>query len=126
MQIYSHDSPEAIAYKNNYIELENWIGHLNYVEKEIINLINLGNTELTTSFIIQPVLTKLERKREENKLQLLALLRYKDDLPKAAECEDVECDMFYVTEHEKFRNDYLKHLDKYRNIKEEYFSVLMK
>lgn len=60
MQIYSHDSPEAITYKNNYIELENWIEHLNYVEKEIINLINLGNTQLTTSFVIQPVLSKLE------------------------------------------------------------------
>lgn len=126
MQIYSHDSPEAIAYKNNYIELENWMDHLHYMEKEIINLIKLGNTELTTSFAIEPVLSKLERKKEQNKLHLIALSRYKEDLPKAAECEDVACDMFYITEHEKFRNDYLKHLEKYRNIKEEYFGVLLK
>ena len=126
MQIYSHDSPEAIAFKSNYIELENWIGHLTYVEKEITNLIKLGNSNLTSTFSIEPVLSQLERKKEENKLQLLALLRYKDDLPKAAECEDVACDMFYINEHEKFRSDYVNHLEKYRNIKEEYFGILLK
>lgn len=126
MQIYPHDSPEAIAYKNNYMELENWIDQLHYMEKEILNLINLGNTEFTPKLILQPVLSKLERKKEENKLHLQALLLYQEDLPKAAECEDVACDMFYVTEHDKFRKDYLKHLEKYRNIKEEYFSVLIK
>ncbi|MGB3345067.1 MAG: hypothetical protein WBA61_14255 [Aequorivita sp.] len=56
MQICNHDSQEAIAYKNNYLELGNWIGHLNDMEKEIINLINLGNTQPIPSLIIQPVL----------------------------------------------------------------------
>lgn len=57
MQIYNHDSQEAIAYKNNYLELENWIGYLNDVEKGIINLVNLGNTQPIPSLIIQPVLS---------------------------------------------------------------------
>ena len=50
MQIYDHDSPEAIAFKNNSIELDNWIEHLNYIEKEIVNLLNLGNSELLKVF----------------------------------------------------------------------------
>jgi hypothetical protein len=55
-----------------------------------------------------------------------AFLNYKESLPKAAECEDVDCDMFYVTEHEKFRKNYSAHLKRYREVKEEYFSVLSK
>ncbi|MDC8000941.1 hypothetical protein POV26_07825 [Aequorivita todarodis] len=126
MQIYNHDTPEAIAFKNNSIELDNWIEHLNYIEKEIVNLLNLGNTELSKVFESKNVIEKLAREKETNAAAIDAFLKYKEGLPKAAECEDVDCDMFYVTEHEKFRKTYLAHLKKYREVKEEYFSVLSK
>ncbi len=126
MQIYNHDTPEAIAFKNNSIELDNWIEHLNYIEKEIINLLNLGNTELSKVFEYKNVIEKLAREKETNTAAIDAFLKYKEGLPKAAECEDVDCDMFYVTEHEKFRKTYLAHLKRYREVKEEYFSMLSK
>lgn len=124
MQIYNHDTPEAITFKNNSIELDNWIEHLNYIEKEIINLLNLGNTELSKVFESKHVMEKLAREKETNAATIDAFLKYKEGLPKAAECEDVDCDMFYVTEHEKFRKTYLAHLKGYREVKEEYFSML--
>lgn len=124
MQIYNHDSPEAIAFKNNYIELENWIEHLNYIDKEIINLLNLGRKELSNVFNSQPILDKLDREKEVNTAAIDAFLKYKESLPKAAECEDVACDMFYVAEHEKFRKTYSAHLKRYREVKEAYFAVL--
>jgi hypothetical protein len=61
MQIYDHDSPETIAFKNNFIELDNWIEHLNYIEKEIDNLLSLGRAELSKIFESQKVLDKLVR-----------------------------------------------------------------
>ncbi len=126
MQIYDHDSPEAIAFKNNSIELDNWIEHLNYIEKEIVNLLNLGNSELLKVFESKNVIGKLAREKEKNVATIDAFLKYKEGLPKAAECEDVDCDMFYVTEHEKFRKTYLAHLKSYREVKEEYFGMLNK
>ncbi|KXN98626.1 hypothetical protein LS48_11135 [Aequorivita aquimaris] len=126
MQIYDHDSPEAIAFKNNSIELDNWIEHLNYIEKEIVNLLNLGNSELLKVFESKNVIEKLAREKEKNVATIDAFLKYKEGLPKAAECEDVDCDMFYVTEHEKFRKTYLAHLKSYREVKEEYFGMLSK
>lgn len=126
MQIYDHDSPEAIAFKNNSIELDNWIEHLNYIEKEIVNLLNLGNSELLKVFESKNVIGKLAREKEKNVATIDAFLKYKEGLPKAAECEDVDCDMFYVTEHEKFRKTYLAHLKTYREVKEEYFGMLNK
>lgn len=126
MQIYDHDSPEAIAFKNNSIELDNWIEHLNYIEKEIVNLLNLGNSELLKVFESKNVIEKLAREKEKNVATIDAFLKYKEGLPKAAECEDVDCDMFYVSEHEKFRKTYLAHLKSYREVKEEYFGMLSK
>jgi hypothetical protein len=126
MQIYNHDSPETITFKNNSIELDNWINHLEYIEKEISNLLNLSKAELLNAMDQKPVLMRLSIKKEENRNNLNAFRRYKDGLPQAAECEDVDCDMFYVTEHERYRKVYMYHLEKYRRVKEEYFSILSK
>jgi hypothetical protein len=126
MQIYNHDSPEAITFKNNFIELDNWIEHLNYIEKEIVNLLNLGKAELSKAFESHTIIDKLAREKETNAASIDAFLKYKEGLPKAAECEDVDCDMFYVTEHERYRKTYLAHLKRYREVKEEYFNVLSK
>ena len=126
MQIYDHDSPEAIAFKNNSLELDNWIEHLNYIEKEIVNLLNLGKKDSLKSFDSQATLDKLISEKETNAATIDAFLKYRESLPKAAECEDVDCDMFYVTEHERFRKNYLSYLKRYREVKEEYFSTLIK
>lgn len=125
MQIYDHDSPEAINFKNSSIELEDWIELLNYSEKEISNLLSLvksppkDNEELTLR------IKNLEHIREVNKDNLAKLLKYRNSLPKAAECEDVECDMFYVNEHISYRKMYRDHIDNYRKIKEEFFEAII-
>lgn len=126
MQIYNHDSQESIVFKNNSIELNNWTTHLGYVSGEIENLLNLSKVELSRTLEHQPVLTKLSIKREENNIILKNFRKYKESLSKAVECEDMDCDMFYVNEHEKFRNIYMVHLEKYRKIKEEYFNLIVK
>ncbi len=126
MQIYDHDSPEAINFKNSSIELEDWIEYLNYIEKEISSLLNLikpgtaNNQELTLR-------TKnFKEKRAKNTYNLNELMKYRNSLPKAAECEDVECDMFYINEHIKYRNMYREHIEKYRKVKEEFYETLTK
>lgn len=126
MEIYNHDSPEAITFKHNSIESENWVEHLNYIDKEITNLLNLSKKELAKNFESQPVISKLEKEQNDNAEAIDTFLNYRESLPKAAECEDIECDMFYIGEHEKFRKTYTAHLKKYRKVKEEYFSVLTK
>ncbi len=126
MEIYNHDSPESITHKNNFTELENWINHLNYIEKEITNLVNLGEASFSVKSKEHPVLEKFKAQREENASKLKELNKYKDGLPRVLECEDMECDMFFITEHENFRKLYMKHLENYRRVKEEYFANLLK
>lgn len=126
MQIYDHDSPEAITFKNSSIELESWIEHLSYIEKEISHLLALGKNERLKAIEIGSILLSLENKKEENASTIEELNKYRNNLPKAAECEDVSCDMFYVNEHKRYRKSYRDYLETYREIKEEYFKILSK
>lgn len=126
MQIYDHDSPEAITYKNNARDLEDWFDHLYYIESEISHLLRLGTIQSDINNEISSILKSLESKKEENANTIDELTTYRNNLPKAAECEDVSCDMFYVNEHVKYRKSYKNHLESYRNIKEEYFKILCK
>ncbi len=126
MEIYDHDSPEAITFKNNSIELENWLEHFSYIDKEISSLLDIGKTERFDAIEVKSILLSLQNKREENTSTIDDFNNYRNNLPKAAECEDVSCDMFYVNEHERYRKSYRAHLESYRKIKEEYFKILSK
>lgn len=126
MEIYDHDSLESITYKNNSIELENWLAHFSYIDQEICSLLKMGKKNQKEATDFNAVLSSLESKREENLLTIDEFNKYKNALPKAAECEDVSCDMFYVNEHDRFRKAYRSHLEGYRNIKEKLFKLLSK
>ena len=126
MQFYDHDSPEAITYKNNSRELENWLDHLTYIDKEISSLLKIAISDGVTLPKFQALHLSLETKREEIIVAIDEFKKYQNNLPKAAECEDVSCDMFYVNEHDRYRNSYRVHLENYRKIKEEYLLILHK
>lgn len=126
MQIYDHDSPEAITFKNNSIELENWLEHLSYINKEISSLLNIKKTETANVEELESITLNLENKKKENNSKIDLFNEYRNNLPKAAECEDVSCDMFYVNEHGKFRKSYKAHLESYRKAKEDYLEILSK
>lgn len=126
MEIYDHDSPETITFKNHSIELDNWLIHLNYIDKEVSNLLRLEKKSGINFENNGKVLSELRVKREENALHLKTLKKYREGLPKAAECEDVDCDMFFVGEHEKYRKLYMFHLSNYRKVKEEFFKILLR
>ncbi|SRR5690554_2142857 len=126
MQIYDHDSSEAINYKNSAIELEEWLAQLTYVQREISNLLSLANSGSANDPEFKKHHEILEKKKETNNNNVQSLMEYRNTLPKAAECEDVECDMFYINEHMKYRKMYRDHMIDYRNVKEDFFKILTK
>ena len=67
------------------------------------------------------VLQRFQKKKTENSNLLSALLNYSNSRVDIAECEDMNCDMTFLKEHEAYRKSYLYHLDKYRRLKDEFF-----
>lgn len=121
-EIYNHDSDVDVTHKINSIELDNWINHLKYVRKELNNLIGLCGEELTHKLEDESVLQKFKKKDAENEALINALHKYMSSRRDILECEDTQCDMVYISEHESYRRSYLYHLDKYRRIKDEFFN----
>ena len=122
IEIYNHNTDVDVAHKINTIELDNWINHLKYIKKELANFIGLCGEGLSTKFDDENILQKFQKKDSENENLLKALHKYMGSRRDIVECEDTQCDMAYITEHESYRKSYLYHLDKYRRIKDEFFS----
>lgn len=121
-QIFDHDTDIDVTHKINSIELDNWINHLKYIKKELKNLIGLCNNDLSPKLDDDTVLQKFTKKDDETDALLNALNKYMNSRSDIVECEDTQCDMAYISEHESFRRSYLYHLDKYRRLKDEFFS----
>ena len=121
-EIFEHDTDVDITHKINTMELDNWINHLKYIKKELNNLIGICNTELNSKLDDNNVVQRFEKKQNENDTLLNALLKYDSSRSHIIECEDTDCDMVYITEHESYRRSYLYHLDKYRRLKDEFFN----
>ncbi|WP_114491977.1 hypothetical protein [Candidatus Ulvibacter alkanivorans] len=122
IEIYNHDTDVDVTHKINTIELDNWINHLKYIKKELNNLIGLCNANLDQRLEDESVVQKFQKKETENDTLLIALQKYMSTRSEIIECEDTQCDMAYINEHESYRRSYLYHLDKYRRLKDEFFS----
>ena len=119
--IYDHDNDLDVTHKINTIELDNWINHLEYIRKELVNLINLCSGDLNKKLDNDSVFVRFQKKKIENENLFNALTKYAASRTNISECEDTQCDMVYITEHESYRRSYLYHLDKYRRLKDEFF-----
>ena len=121
-KIYDHDTNVDVTHKINTMELDNWINHLKYIKKELVNLIEISSQDLKNKLGDDNIVKRLQKKAIENETLLNALQKYAVSRSNIVECEDTQCDMVYITEHESYRRSYLYHLDKYRRQKDEFFS----
>lgn len=121
-EIYEHDNDVEVTHKTNTIELNNWIDHLKYINKEVNNLLSMG--DLNTKQVDNTILDQFRKKKHENETLLNALIKYSNSRVDIAECEDLNCDMVFIKEHEVYRRNYLYHLEKYRRLKDEFFALI--
>lgn len=121
-EIFTHDSDVDVTHKINTMELDNWTNHLKYIKKELINLISICNENLNSKIGDDSVVERFKKKEIENEILITALRKYANSRSNIVECEDTQCDMAYITEHESYRRSYLYHLDKYRRLKDEFFN----
>lgn len=121
-RIYDHDSELDMLHKNNLMELENWLHHLASLQTDIAHMLKiLGNKYTKTTLLYQ----KLLGKKRENTAQLDIYFKYINQLKGSVECEDLQCDRYYVTQHEEFRRHYRYNLEKYFKVKEEFFNLIL-
>ena len=119
---YEHDSDQRLIAKKDALELNNWIVHLigNGVELEI--LLNIAKKLPNDN---DDMVSKLKEIALENKLHLGIFYRYKNSMVNLHECEDMECDIYYINKHEEYRNLYVEILEALHKLKEELYTMIL-
>ncbi|PXX24929.1 hypothetical protein [Arenibacter sp. ARW7G5Y1] len=117
---YEHDSDEKLIAKKDALELNNWIGHLVDNNRELEILVNIAK-KLSNDDLI----ADLKELILENKLHLGVFYRYKSSMVNLHECEDMECDTYYVNKHEEYRNLYAAILQASHKLKEELYTQIL-
>jgi len=117
---YEHDSDEKLIAKKDALELNNWIGHLVDNNRELEILVNIAK-KLSNDGLI----ADLKKLILENKLHLGVFYRYKSSMVNLHECEDMECDTYYVNKHEEYRNLYAAILQASHKLKEELYTQIL-
>ncbi|MDL5512816.1 hypothetical protein QSE00_13390 [Arenibacter sp. M-2] len=117
---YEHDSDEKLIAKKDALELNNWIGHLVDNNRELEILVNIAK-KLSNDDLI----ADLNELILENKLHLGVFYRYKSSMVNLHECEDMECDTYYVNKHEEYRNLYAAILQASHKLKEELYTQIL-
>jgi hypothetical protein len=118
---YEHDSDDRLIARKDALELGNWIEHLVNNGVELETLINIARKMSNGNELVG----SLNALALENKLHLGVFYRYKSSMVNLHECEDMECDIYYVNKHEEYRNLYGAILYASHKLKEEIYSQIL-
>lgn len=110
---YDHEADSIIMMKKDKAEIENWIAELEFMNNEIEYLMKIEHKILNNTTIRENLLMV----RRENTLILGILYKYEANQRNIIECDTMKCNAFYLNNHEKNRNSYLKHIHRYRELK---------
>lgn len=121
-QFFNHESEGEITNIKDTFELKNWIHHLDYIKKEIEYLIAIIKKHNNNLELLQ----LLEDQQLKNSEELSAFYNYGPSIAESQECDDVDCDIFYLNKHEEFRNRYINYLEDYRGMKTQVYESLLK
>lgn len=118
---YPHESDSKIMVKKDQTEVGNWTNDLEYINEELEYLLDIEDRMLHSSDLYQ----QLHATRRENTLRLGNLYRYENSIRNSIECDTTACDAYYLNNHEKHRNMYREHLEKYRVMKSKVLSMIV-
>ncbi|EIJ37405.1 hypothetical protein [Galbibacter orientalis] len=118
---YSHDNDSQIMIRKDKEEVENWTNHLEFINNELNFFI-----KIESQLIKDPVISKeLNDLRRKNAIALKDLYRYDVSLGNRTECDTVDCDTFFLSNHEKSRKIYLGFLEILQSFKITFYSKML-
>ena len=118
---YNHEEDASIMMKIDKDELRNWIDNLEFIAEELAYLMEIEERIANNKAIHQ----ELIELKQENTDKLAELRRYNNSTLSNLECDTMECDAFYLENHESKRNAYLEYIKKYRQTKTKTFSMIL-
>ncbi|HET8810787.1 MAG TPA: hypothetical protein VFM65_11060 [Flavobacteriaceae bacterium] len=125
-KIQGFATTEGVQKADLQIEIENWESQIDFMKKELVfylKLVRLPALNITDpSFFLQG----LQEVENTNETFEKLLLNYKNSLDGLNECEDIQCESYYMETHEEIQDKIKKHQLRFRAIKSQIFLVVQK
>lgn len=123
--IPSHLSVHEINQHKLDVEYQHWTARLNFFEEEFDFI---GRLLSSSVFLkaegVSEILKEVPSIISANREILEKVHSYRNNLDLYRECEDLECDNFYLNDHEKFRVVLEQHSADIRKFKKRVFKAL--
>ncbi|MBU2940370.1 hypothetical protein KO494_12560 [Lacinutrix sp. C3R15] len=119
---FNHDSDEQIVQKRTAEELRLWMSHISYAIKESDRLAKIASNVIKNRDFRDLFLELIIK----NQSVLNTLVNYKSTMVQYKECDNFECDLYYINKHENFRVLYLKTITDFRKQKDKFYSEILK
>lgn len=126
--IPEHFSSGEIHQLKLKMESNNWISLLKFFEREMDFYASLLSSENFKKCLSETdfggLLEQIHQCKIENSLMLRKTVAYKNQVDGLLECEDSACDLFYLNDHEKFRNEMEAHKKGIHDLKNTIFEAV--
>ncbi|WP_158974537.1 hypothetical protein [Cellulophaga sp. L1A9] len=116
------ESDTTILLKKDKAEIENWIAHLEFINSELEYFTEIEQKILKENSINQLIQTL----KRGNTLKLGILYRCESNMSKIKECDNMQCDAYYLNNHEKNRASYMEHMKLCNALKIKIYDSLLK
>tara|TARA_R110000868_G_scaffold105552_1_gene289906 strand:- start:42 stop:434 length:393 start_codon:yes stop_codon:yes gene_type:complete len=120
-KIYATDSDKVIMFKKDNTEIKNWIENLEFVNEELEYFDKIEQKILRNTTINQFIKTS----KRNTTLELSKLYRYENNMSKIMECDNIQCDTYYLNNHEQNRRTYLELLVQHNSLKMKIYEDLL-
>lgn len=118
---YGHETDDEIAKRHMHRELQTWLEHLEAINKEADRLAKIASNKIGDRDLRDELLDDIN----ENINLLNEFYTYRNLLNNIRECDDLDCDHFYMYHHDQVFDKYIERITQYRSVKDRVYQKLL-
>ncbi len=118
---YGNETDDEIVKRQMHRELQTWISQLEAMNTEADQLAKIVSKKTPDKALYDSLLDNIN----ENINLLNEFYTYRNAMNNIRECDELECDQFYMVQHDQVFDKYMECVDKYRSIKAKVYQKLL-
>ncbi len=118
---YGNETDEEIVKRQRHRELQTWISQLESMNKEADQLAKISSNKINDLALRDALLDNVN----DNINMLNEFYTYRNLMNNIRECDELECDQFYMLQHDQVFDKYMECVEKYRSIKNKVYQKLL-
>lgn len=118
---YGNETDDEVVKRHMHRELQTWISHLEAMNKEADQLAEIINRKVGDKQLRDAVLDEIN----ENIHLINEFYTYKNLLHNVRECDEMDCDHFYMYQHDQVFEKYEECVAQYRSVKDKVYQKLL-